>query len=163
VGNYRESELGNIVVLDKKRDMNAARNKYLKLWFAVFGMHILHQLEESISFFKWYVQYADKMGRWAILDLKIANLAIAHPLYFVFASLGQFLVVSILAFLFRKNEQAMKWLVFTYIIGLNFFLIWHIGASYIVHSYAPIMVTCLMGLYFTPKWLYLLFKNSISR
>lgn len=135
------------------------KNKYLKLWFAVFGMHVVHQLEESISFFDWYVQYADKMGGWAILDVSKADLAIAHPEYFVFASLAQFLFVSLLAFIFRENERVMKWLVFAYIIGLNFFLIWHIGASYIVHSYAPVMVTCLMGLYLTPKWLYRLFKK----
>lgn len=133
-------------------------NNNLKLWFAVFGMHVVHQLEESISFFDWYVQYADQMGRWAILEVSTARLAIDHPMYFVFASLGQFLLVSVLAFLFRKSEQAMKWLVFGYIIGLNFFLIWHIATSYMVHSYAPIMVTCLMGLYLTPKWLYKLFS-----
>lgn len=140
------------------------KNKNVKLWFAVFGLHALHQLEESISFFDWYVQYAEKMGSWAILDVNMAKLAIAHPAYFVFATLAQLLFVSTLAFLFRKNEKATKWLVFCYIIGLNFFLIWHIGAAYVVHSYAPIMVTCLMGLYLTPVWIYRLFHiNNTSQ
>lgn len=120
-------------------------------------MHVIHQVEESISFFDWYVVNLDKMGNWAILDERIANLAIEHPTYFVYASLGQFLFVSVLAFLMHHSERAMKWLVFAYIIGLNLFLIWHIGACYVAHSYAPIMVTCLIGVYLTPGWLYKLF------
>ncbi|MDT3387780.1 MAG: HXXEE domain-containing protein [Bacteroidota bacterium] len=135
-------------------------NKYQKLWFAVFGMHTLHQLEESISFFDWYVQYANKMGAWAILGVDKAQLAIAHPEYFVLASFAQLFTTSMLAFLFRNNLQATKWLVFIYIVGLNFFLIWHVASCYVVHSYAPIMVTCLMGMFLTPGWLYRLFSTD---
>ena len=36
--------------------------------------------------------------------------------------------------------------------GLSFFLVWHILISYFTHSYWPVMVTCLMGVYLIPKW-----------
>ena len=41
----------------------------------------------------------------------------------------------------------------------NFFLIWHILISYFTHSYSPVMVTCLIGVYLIPKWIYQVVKK----
>ena len=135
-----------------------ATNRYLKLWMPIIGLHALHQLEESISFFQWYFDYADKIPKWLlIINLNIAKTIILHPEYFILASIGQLISVTLMAFIFRRKENMTKTLIFIYLLGLTFFLIWHILSSYFSHSYAPIMVTCLLGLYLIPNWIYKLF------
>ncbi len=136
-------------------------NRFFKLWFPIIGLHALHQLEESISFFQWYIENATKIPQWLlILSIENAKTASMHPEYFIFATLGQLTVVSLLAFLFRHNEKVTMLLLYLYIVGLSFFLIWHILISYIAHSYAPIMVTCLLGIYFIPIWVAKIIKLS---
>jgi len=138
-------------------------NIYLKLWKPIIGLHALHQLEESISFFQWYVDSANKIPKCLlILNVNIAEMATSHPEYFIIASVAQILFVSLIAFIFRHKENATKILIFIYLVGLTFFLVWHILASYFAHSYAPIMVTCLMGLYLIPVWAYKLFQLNNS-
>jgi len=134
-------------------------NIYLKLWKPIIGLHALHQLEESISFFQWYIDYADKIPKCLLfLNLNIAKMATAHPEYFIIASVAQIFFVSLIAFIFRHKENTTKILIFIYLLGLTFFFVWHILASYFAHSYAPIMVTCLIGLYLIPVWAYKLFQ-----
>ncbi len=124
------------------------------MWLPVIGLHALHQLEESISFFQWYIDNAQLIPHWLLItSLDNAKTAITHPAYFIIASFGQLLFVSALAFLFRRNEKATKVLLFVYLGGLSFFLVWHILISYIAHSYAPIMVTCLGGIFLVPIWI----------
>ena len=36
-------------------------NKYLSLWVPTMGLHALHQVEESISFWQWYIDFVDKI------------------------------------------------------------------------------------------------------
>ena len=134
-------------------------NIFLKFWKPIIGLHALHQLEESISFFQWYIDYADKIPKCLlILNLNIAEMAVSHPEYFIVASVGQIVFVSLIAFVFRHKENMTKILLVVYLLGLTFFLVWHILASYFAHSYAPIMVTCLIGLYLIPVWVYKLFR-----
>jgi hypothetical protein len=65
-------------------------NKYLKFWLPVIGLHALHQLEESINFFQWYIENATKIPNcFLITSIDNAKTAITHPEYFIFASLGQ--------------------------------------------------------------------------
>ncbi len=136
-------------------------NRFLKLWFPIIGLHALHQLEESISFFQWYIENAPQIPQWLlILSIENAKTATIHPEYFIFATLGQLAFVSLLAFLFRHNEKVTMLLLYLYIAGLSFFLIWHILISYIAHSYAPIMVTCLAGIYLIPIWIVKIRKLS---
>lgn len=136
-------------------------NRYLKMWLPIIGLHALHQLEESISFFQWYIENATKIPNWLLItSTDNARTAITHPEYFVFATLGQLLFVSIVAFLYRHKEKATRILLLIYIVGLTFFLVWHILTSYIAHSYAPIMVTCLIGLYLIPIWVTKIIKLS---
>ena len=106
------------------------------------GLHALHQVEESISFWQWYIDFVDK----------IPHLVNADPEYFVWASIEQLTLVAVIAFLFRKSEKATKIALILYLAGLSFFLVWHILISYFTHSYSPVMVTCLMGVYLIPKW-----------
>jgi hypothetical protein len=135
-----------------------AANRYLKLWMPIIGLHALHQLEESIGFFQWYIDYADKIPKWLlIINLNIAKKIILHPEYFIVASIGQLFFVTLVAFIFRRKENMTKVLIFIYLFGLAFFLIWHILSGYFAHSYAPIMVTCLLGLYLIPNWTYKMF------
>jgi len=138
-------------------------NIFFKLWKPIIGLHALHQIEESIGFFQWYVDHADKIPKWLlILNVKIADLAISHPEYFVIASVAQILFVLLIAFIFRHKENMTKILIYIYLFGLSFFLIWHILSSYFAHSYAPIMVTCLTGMYLIPTWICKLFRLSNS-
>ena len=129
-------------------------NKYLSLWFPTIGLHALHQVEESISFWQWYIDFVDKIPSWLQLPRisENAHLVKAHPEYFVWASIGQLTLVAVIAFLFRKNEKATRTALTLYLAGLSFFLVWHILISYFTHSYSPVMVTCLMGVYLIPKW-----------
>ena len=39
-------------------------NKYLSLWFPMMGLHALHQVEESISFWQWDIDFVDKIPSW---------------------------------------------------------------------------------------------------
>ena len=118
------------------------------------GLHALHQVEESISFWQWYIDFVDKIPSWLQLPRISENayLVNAHPEYFVWAAIGQLTVVAVIALLFRKSEKATKIALILYLAGLSFFLVWHILISYFTHSYSPVMVTCLMGVYFIPKW-----------
>lgn len=135
-----------------------AQNKYLKLWRPIIGLHSLHQVEESISFFQWYIDVSDKIPKWLlILDTTNAKTAITHPEYFILASLTQIFFISLIAFLFRYKEKTTTVLIVIYLSGLSFFFVWHILSSYFAHAYAPVMVTCLLGLYMIPSWLYKLF------
>ncbi len=134
-------------------------NKYLKLWFPVITLHALHQLEESICFFQWYIDNAHKIPDWLLIQTtENAQMAVENPEYFILASVAQIVFVSILAFAFRRRENITRVLIVVYILVLSFFLIWHIAVSYAASSYSPVMVTCIGGLYLIPKWLYKLFR-----
>lgn len=148
-----------LAVIVNKQQTNMKTTRLLKLWLPIIGLHALHQLEESISFFQWYIENASKIPNWLLItSINNARIVITHPEYFILASLGQLFFISLLAFLFRHKEKATKFLLFTYIVGLTFFLVWHVLTSYIAHSYAPIMVTCIGGLYFIPIWINKLFN-----
>lgn len=128
-------------------------NKYLKFWLPIIGLHALHQLEESISLFQWYIDSANRLPKWLLItSLENAKKIILHPEYFILASAAQLLFVSLMAFAFKHKEMATKILLLVYLSVLSFFLIWHIVVSYLAHSYAPIMVTCIGGLYLIPSW-----------
>lgn len=131
------------------------KNKYFNLWWPIFGLHTLHQIEESIGFFQWYVAYADKIPDWLlILDVENARRVVIHPEYFIVATIIQLGLVLSSAFLFRRNEYMTQFLILLYLFGLSFFLIWHILTGYLAHSYPPIMITCILGLYLIPQWTY---------
>ena len=137
-------------------------NKYIYLWLPIMGLHALHQIEESISFWQWYIDFVDKIPEWLKVSriLENAHLANANPEYFVWASVGQLSFVALIAFLCRKSEKATRIALGLYLAGLSFFLVWHILISYFTHSYSPVMVTCLMGIYLIPKWGFLLLRNK---
>jgi hypothetical protein len=136
-------------------------NRYLKFWLPIIGLHALHQLEESISFFQWYIEFANKIPKWLLIqNLENANTIVNHPEYFILASFAQLFFVSLIAFVFRHKEKITKYLIIIYLFGLSFFLVWHILISYVAHSYAPIMVTCFGGLYLIAVWVYKLFNSS---
>ena len=130
-------------------------NKYIHLWLPIIGLHALHQVEESISFWQWYIDFVDKIPEWLKVSriLENAHLANAHTEYFVWASVGQLSFVALIAFLCRKSEKATRIALGLYLAGLSFFLVWHILISYFTHSYSPVMVTCLIGIYSIPKWI----------
>ena len=136
-------------------------NRYIHLWLPIMGLHALHQVEESISFWQWYIDFVDKIPSWLQFSriLENAHLANEHPEYFVWASIGQLTLVAVIAFLCRKSEKATRIALALYLAGLSFFLVYHILISYFTHSYSPIMVTCLIGVYLIPKWGYQLFKR----
>ena len=136
----------------------------MHLWLPIMGLHALHQVEESISFWQWYIDFVDKIPSWLQL-LRIsenAHLVNAHPEYFVWASIGQLTLAAVIAFLCRKSEKATRIALTLYLAGLSFFLVWHILISYFTHSYSPVMVTCLIGVYFIPKWGFQLLKNTFK-
>ena len=136
-------------------------NKYIHLWLPIIGLHALHQVEESISFWQWYIDFVDKIPQWLQLPriAEHAHLANQHPEYFVWASIGQLTLVAIIALLCRKSEKTTRIALVLYLAGLSFFLVWYILISYFTHSYSPVMVTCLIGVYLIPKWGYQLFKR----
>ena len=136
-------------------------NKYIHLWLPIIGLHALHQVEESISFWQWYIDFVDKIPQWLQLPriAENAHLANEHPEYFIGASIGQLTLVAVIAFLCRKSEKATRIALSSYLAGLTFFLVWHILVSYFTHSYSPVMVTCLIWVYLIPKWGYMLFKR----
>ncbi|ATA80508.1 HXXEE domain-containing protein [Capnocytophaga sputigena] len=136
-------------------------NRYIHLWLPIMGLHALHQVEESISFWQWYINFVDKIPQWLQLPriAENAHLANEHPEYFVWASIGQIAVVVPIAFLCRKSEKATRIALGIYLAGLTFFLVWYILISYFTHSYSPVMVTCFIGVYLIPKWGYQLFKR----
>ena len=136
-------------------------NKYIHLWLPIIGLHALHQVEESISFWQWYIDFVDKIPQWLQLPriAENAHLANEHPEYFVWASIGQLTLVAVFAFLCRKSEKATRIALGIYLAGLTFFLVWHILISYFTHSYSPVMVTCFIGVYLIPRWGYQLFKR----
>ena len=136
-------------------------NKYIHLWLPIMGLHALHQVEESISFWQWYIDFVDKIPQWLQLPriAENAHLANEHPEYFIGASIGQLTLVAVFAFLCRKSEKATRIALGIYLAGLTFFLVWHILISYFTHSYSPVMVTCFIGVYLIPRWGYQLFKR----
>lgn len=138
-------------------------NRYIHLWLPIMGLHALHQVEESISFWQWYIDFVDKIPQWLQLPriAENAHLANQHPEYFVCASIGQVTVIAFIAFLCRKNEKVTRIALGLYLAGLSFFLVWHILISYSTHSYSPIMVTCLIGVYLIPKWVAQVLKSKI--
>ena len=125
----------------------------------MIGLHGLHQLEESISFFQWYIDNEGKIPNWLLItSIENGKTIVNHPEYFIIASFTQLFFVSLIAFLFRLKENTTKVLQIIYLLGLTFFIIWHIIISYIAHSYAPIMVTCIGGLYLIFFWAKDIFK-----
>ncbi|MBB1569304.1 MAG: HXXEE domain-containing protein, partial [Capnocytophaga sp.] len=110
-------------------------NKYIHLWLPIIGLHALHQVEESISFWQWYIDFVDKIPQWLQLPriAENAHLANEHPEYFVWASIGQIALVGVIAFLCRKSEKATRIALSLYLVGLSFFLVWHILISYFTH------------------------------
>ena len=136
-------------------------NKYLSLWLPIMGLHALHQVEESISFWQWYINFSHKIPTWLQLPRVSENalLANVHPEYFVGVSIGQLALVALVALLCRKSEKTTRIALGIYLIGLSFFLVWHILVSYFTHSYSPVMVTCLIGVYLIPKWSYQVMKK----
>ncbi len=69
-------------------------NTYFIMWFPILGLHTLHQIEESIAFFPWYQAHAHEIPSWLLItDPQHADLVIAHPEYFLLASLGQIFLV----------------------------------------------------------------------
>lgn len=139
------------------------QNRYLKLWMPIIGLHALHQLEESIGFFQWYIDNADKIPKWLlIVSVEHAKKLVDYPSLFIIASFAQIFFVLLLAFIFRRNEKITKYLMLIYLLGLSYFFVWHILASYLAHSYAPVLVTCFIGFYLIPYWLYKLFNKDKS-
>ncbi|EGD34871.1 MULTISPECIES: HXXEE domain-containing protein [unclassified Capnocytophaga] len=136
-------------------------NKYLSLWLPIMGLHALHQVEESISFWQWYINFSHKIPTWLQLPRVSENALLAndHPEYFVGVSIGQLALVALVALLCRKSEKTTRIALGIYLIGLSFFLVWHILVSYFTHSYSPVMVTCLIGVYLIPKWSYQVMKK----
>lgn len=129
-------------------------NRYFRVWPHVIGLHAIHQLEESISFFSWYVENAKNIPRWLlIVSVENAVQWVQHPAYFALASLGQILAVAVVAFVFRRRERLTRYLISLYVAGLAFFLVWHVVTAYLAHSYAPVMVTCVGGIYLIPTWI----------
>ena len=82
-------------------------NKHLHLWFPTMGLHALHQLEESISFWQWYIDFVDKIPSWLQLSrvLESAHLTVAHPEYFIGASIGQLALVALIAFCAERVKK----------------------------------------------------------
>ena len=85
-------------------------NKYLHLWLPIMGLHALHQVEESISFWQWYIDFVDKIPSWLQLPRisENAHLVNAHPEYFMWASIGQLTLVAVIAFLFRRAKKPQE-------------------------------------------------------
>ena len=136
-------------------------NRYYAKWLPALGLHALHQVEESISFFQWYLDHETDIPRWLlIVSGEHAAMLVRRPELFVAATVAQLLAVSALAFAFRRNERSTKFLLVFYLLGLVCFLAWHVMTSYAVHSYPPVMVTCVGGLFLIPRWLYEIFVLS---
>ena len=138
-------------------------NRYIHLWLPIMGLHALHQVEESISFWQWYIDFVDKIPQWLQLPriAENAHLANEHPEYFIGASIGQLTLVAVFAFLCRKSEKATRIALGIYLAGLTFFLVWHILISYFTHSYSPVMVTCFIGVYLIPRWGVQVLKSKV--
>ena len=85
-------------------------NRYIHLWLPIMGLHALHQVEESISFWQWYIDFVDKIPQWLQLPriAENAQLANEHPEYFIGASIGQLTLVAVIAFLCRKGAKSYK-------------------------------------------------------
>ena len=56
----------------------------------MIGLHGLHQLEESISFFQWYIDNESKIPNWLLItSIENGKTIINHPEYFILASFAQ--------------------------------------------------------------------------
>ena len=121
-------------------------NKHLHLWFPTMGLHALHQVEESISFWQWYIDFVDKIPSWLQLPrvLESAHLTIAHPEYFIGASIGQLALVALIAFLCRKSEKATRIALGIYLIGLSFFF----GMAHFDKLFYSFLFSCNGNLYY---------------
>lgn len=129
-------------------------NRYAKLWLPTIGLHALHQVEESIEFFRWYRDNYEQIPAWlTIVSLERAERVVRQPELFVLASVAQIVAASAVAFASRKSERWTRSLLMAYVGGLAFFLTWHIVTSYLAHSYAPVMVTCIGGSFLVPGWM----------
>ncbi len=136
-------------------------NRYFKIWFPAIGLHALHQIEEGISFFQWYLDNAANIPKWLLIQTADnATTIVNHPEYFVFATSAQLLFIIFVAFILRNKEKITKIALVTYILGLTFFLVWHIIISYLSHSYAPILITCIGGMYIIPYLFYKIYNLS---
>jgi hypothetical protein len=122
----------------------------LELWVAIIGLHALHQIEESMGFFRWVYVHIDELPKWVTFNLKAFTLGMEKPVYFLIASLGQLFLTSFIAYYFRKRLRITRLLMLSYLIVLAIVFIWHIAGSIAVQSPAPVMVTCLGGLYLIP-------------
>lgn len=145
-----------------KRNMN--HNQYLHLWIPMMLFHALHQIEESISFFGWYIDHASKIPDWLLItSIENAKTIVQHPEYFIVASFAQLFFVALIAFIARHDEHTTRIFQFLYLSGLTFFMVWHIIISYLAQSYAPIMVTSIGGLSFIYIWFKkMLIPNTIK-
>ena len=153
--------VGLIESSPKPKGPNAVNgNRYLTLWLSAIGLHALHQIEESIAFFSWYVQNADHIALWArIVTVERAETWAQHPGWFAAGSVAQIVAVSLVALLLRRRETLTRYALTIYVAGLAFFLIWHVVIAWQAQSYAPVMVTCIGGLYLIPHWLWRLAKG----
>ena len=52
-------------------------NRYIHLWLPIMGLHTLHQVEESISFWQWYIDFVDKIPQWLQLPRIAENAHLA--------------------------------------------------------------------------------------
>ena len=53
-------------------------NRYIHLWLPIMGLHALHQVEESISFWQWYIDFVDKIPQWLQLPRIAENAHLAN-------------------------------------------------------------------------------------
>lgn len=85
-------------------------NKYIHLWLPIMGLHALHQVEESISFWQWYIDFVDKIPQWLQLPriAENAHLANEHPEYFIGASIGQLVLVVVIAFYVERAKKLQE-------------------------------------------------------
>ena len=86
--------------------------KILKLWYSIIGLHALHQIEESISFFHWELAHVGKIPDWLLFNLKLLDVVGDYQQQnFFVSSFFQILITSTIAFAFRKNLKITKILI----------------------------------------------------
>ena len=131
--------------------MTLTKPGLFKLWASMIGLHALHQIEESISFFKWEMEQIGKVPDWLIINLKLLKWVGEYKQSnFFISSFFQIFIISFIAWIFRKNIKITKRLMLLYLTGLFIVFCYHILASIVAESPAPVMVTCIGGLYSIP-------------
>ena len=133
--------------------------KILKLWYSIIGLHALHQIEESISFFHWELAHVGNIPDWLLFNLKLLDVVGDYQQQnFFVSSFFQILITSTIVFAFRKNLKITKILMVVYLCLLRLVFSFHILQSIVAQSVAPVMVTCIGGLYILP----FIFSNVIN-